>query len=335
MAQFNKIKVNFFQRRPRDGSNFSIEFIFEDIRKRLENRIESRVFISGYYNNGYISKFINILEAAFRQGDDVNHITGETHFLDILMNKNKVILTIHDCGMTGRKKGLAKKIVQWLYLSAPLKKARIVTTVSEATRQEVIRYSRCNPAKVHVIPVAISPLYKPFPKAFNQNHPEILHIGTGYNKNLFRLIEALNGLMCHLTIIGQLSSEHEEALQRNNIDYSNEYNIPAERMLEMYRSCDLLAFVSTSEGFGMPIVEANAVERAVITSNLSSMPEIAADAACLVNPFDVNDIRTGIVKLINDSEYRNQLLINGRKNKLRFDAGKIADSYYELYAKFR
>lgn len=332
--QNGKIKVNFFQRRPRKAFNFSIEFIFEDIRKRLNGKIESRVFISRCYNDGYVSKFVNIVEAAFRQANDVNHITGETHFLDLFMNKNWVMLTIHDCGMLRRKEGLAKKIVQWLYLSAPVKKARVITTVSETTKKEIIQYSGCHPGKIHVIPVAISPLYQPSPKPFNVDKPEILQIGTGYNKNLLRLIRALNGLRCHLTIVGHLSDEHLFALQSNNIDYSNEYDISDERMLEKYHSCDIVAFVSLAEGFGMPVIEANAIERVVITSNVSSMPEVAGNAACLVDPNNVDDIRCGITRLMNDGEYRGQLLKNGRINKLRFDANKIADAYYQLYTTF-
>jgi glycosyltransferase involved in cell wall biosynthesis len=330
----NKIKVNFFQRRPRLGSNFSLEFIFADIRKRLDDKVQSKVFISKCHNDGHISKFINIIEAAFRRCDTVNHITGEVHFLNFLMIKNQVMLTIHDCRMMERKKGAARKIIQWLYLSGPVKKAKIVTTVSEATKREIIKYSGCDPNKVHVIPVAINPIYKPYPRDFNHKKPHILHIGTAPNKNLPRLIKALEGITCHLTIIGKLTETYMGELAKRKIEYSNVCDISDEDLLQKYIDCDILSFVSTFEGFGMPIIEANAVERVVITSNISSMPEVAAAAACLVNPFDVDDIRSGIIKLTSDDEYRNKLLINGRKNKLRFDAGKIADSYYDLYTTF-
>jgi glycosyltransferase involved in cell wall biosynthesis len=61
------------------------------------------------------------------------------------------------------------------------------------------------------------------------------------------------------------------------------------------------------------------------------MPEIAGDAACLVNPFDVSSIRQGILKVIDDEGYRNTLIHNGRKNKVRFSAQEIACQYYKLY----
>jgi glycosyltransferase involved in cell wall biosynthesis len=247
------------------------------------------------------------------------------------MNKNRVILTIHDCGIMIRKTGIAKKIVKWLYLTAPINKAKIVTTVSEVTKKEIITYTGVNPNKIKVIPVAVSSLYKPSPKKFNKTKPVILHIGTGYNKNLMALIKAIKGISCHLTIVGKLTHEYLQALKESNVDYSNEYNITNERMIQKYQECDILAFVSTFEGFGMPIVEANVTERVVVTSNISSMPEVALNAAHLVNPNDIYDIRAGIKKVIEDDSYREKLIENGRQNKLRFDGDTIAKMYFNLY----
>jgi glycosyltransferase involved in cell wall biosynthesis len=326
-----KIKVNYFQRKPRKGFNFSIETIFDDIRKRLADKIEAKIFISKFYNDGYYSKVVNIFNAAFQQGNDVNHITGEVHFLNLLMRKKRVILTVHDCGMMERKTGLSRKIIRWLYLVAPVKKAKILTTVSTVSKNQIIQYTGCNPDKVRVVPVAVSPLYEPSPKDFNAEKPVILHIGTGYNKNLLRLAEALNGISCHLIIIGNLNEAQLSALQKNNIDYSNEYDLSNEQILEKYHQCDILEFVSTFEGFGMPIIEANTVERVVVTSNISSMPEVAGDAACMVNPFEVEDIRNGIIKVISNDRFRNELIEKGKINKLRFDPCKIATMYFDLY----
>jgi glycosyltransferase involved in cell wall biosynthesis len=331
MTKKNKIKVNFFQRKPRAGFSFSLEYIFEDVRKRLSDKIEATVYISKCYNDGYLSKFINIIEASFRQGPVVNHITGETHFLNLLMRRKRVVLTVLDCGMMFRKTGLSQLIVKWLYLSAPVSRAKVITAISEGTKQEIIKYTGVNPQNIHVIPVAISDIYQPAPKPFNKEKPIILHIGTGYNKNLLRLISALNGISCHLTIVGKLSDEYLLALKENLIDYSNEYNISNERLFEKYVECDILAFISTFEGFGMPIVEANAVERTVITSNISSMPEVASNSACLVDPYSIEAIRAGFGKIINDNLFREELINNGRLNKLRFDADKIANMYYKIY----
>ncbi len=329
------MKVAYYQRKPRPGFNFSIESIFDDVRERLKDCVEAKVVLSPRYNDSYYSKLVNIWSAHQRESNHINHITGEVHFLNLIMTKSRVVLTVHDCSMVNRKKGLARVVVKWLYLTAPVWKARTVTTVSEATKREIIQYAGCPADKVHVIPVAVSPMYKPAPRNFNQIRPTILHIGTSYNKNLLRLAQALEGLDCKLTIVGKLSREQEDELRLRNISYENRYNITPEEMYKQYVDCDMLAFASTSEGFGMPIVEANAVERPVVTGNVTSMPEVAGDAACLVDPYNVDDIRRGIERVINDSTYREQLIQNGRRNRLRFDADTIAHSYYRLYRKIQ
>jgi len=102
-------------------------------------------------------------------------------------------------------------------------------------------------------------------------------------------------------------------------------------MIRRYEDADIIALASTYEGFGMPILEGQAVGRPVISSNLFSMPEVAGNAACLVDPFDVNSIRAGIIKIIQNDEYRNRLVRDGFENVKRFDPDHIAFQYLDLY----
>lgn len=325
------IEVTFFQRRPRPAFNFSFEAIFKEIRRQLNGSITADVKICSYYNDGLWTKVLNIAEAAFRQSGKVNHITGEVHFLNLLMRKRTVVLTVHDCRFLERKQGWQRVLIKWLYLDLPIRRAQYVTTVSESTRQDILRHTTCRPEKIKVIPVAVDSMYRPFPKTFNPDKPVVLQVGTGENKNLLRLIEALAGIPCHLSIVGKLNERQKAALQHYGVEYSNSYDLSPAEMLAKYQDCDLVTFVSTFEGFGMPIIEANSVERVVITSNISSMPETAADAALLVDPFDVASIRKGLVRVCSDAQLRQRLIAAGRKNKLRFHPGAIARQYYELY----
>ncbi|TAK46420.1 MAG: glycosyltransferase, partial [Saprospiraceae bacterium] len=80
-------------------------------------------------------------------------------------------------------------------------------------------------------------------------------------------------------------------------------------------------------------LEANAAGRAVLTSRVSSMPYVAGDAACLVDPFDPSSIREGIDKIIHDDKYRQGLIENGYKNITRFTPDRIAGMYCDLYLK--
>ncbi len=161
--------------------------------------------------------------------------------------------------------------------------------------------------------------------------PKILQIGTGDNKNLVRLTEALKDIPCHLTIVGQLSEEQQKYLQQAGVEYTNKYNLSQEEIIDVYKACDIVSFVSLFEGFGMPIIEANTIERVVLTSNLSSMPEVAGDAALFVDPYNVADIRRGLQELINNEELRTRLIDNGRRNRERFNPDVIAEQYYQIY----
>lgn len=331
----NKLKVKYFQRKPIKGFNYSLEFIFNDIRERLNDFIEAEVKISRYSNAGLFTKIGNIIESGYHQGRSINHITGEIHFINLLMNPKKTILTILDCGPMQRKKGLAKWFVKWLYLTLPIKRSAIVTTISEEVKKEIIKYTQCDPEKIKVIPVAVSEHYQPCPKEFNAEKPILLQVGTGPNKNVNRLIQALEGVNCHLAIVGNLSLEQTKMLEKCHIDYSNYYNLSQNEIIEQYKNCDIVAFISTFEGFGMPIVEANSIERVVVTSNISSMPEVAGDAALLVNPYDIIAIRTGILKVVRDKRLRENLINKGKVNRLRFNGDKIAQLYLEQYKMLR
>ena len=83
----------------------------------------------------------------------------------------------------------------------------------------------------------------------------------------------------------------------------------------------------------MPILEAQATGRPVVTSNVASMPDVAGDAACLVDPFSTDAIRDGVLRVIDDADYREELVRRGFENVKRFHPDVIADAYYSLYRK--
>ncbi len=333
MAKKEKIKVHFLQRKASVHA-FSAEFIFNDVRQRLKHLIDSKVFISKYTSSGLFKRLYITIEAFFHQGE-VNHITGDVHFLATFLKKRKTVLTVLDCIFMQRSSGIARWIFQYFWLKIPVAKSRFVTAISEATKQDIIKYTNCDPNKVIVIPVAVNTLFQPHPKPFNKKKPVLLHIGLAENKNLMRLMEAIKDIDCHLSIIGKLREEHVKELEARGIDYSYAYHISNEEMVQKYVECDILAFASTFEGFGMPIIEANYIERPVITGNVTSMPWVAGDSACLVDPFDVASIKDGILKIINDDAYREQLVAKGRVNRERFDPDRIAMMYYDLYQKIQ
>ncbi|MEP6645553.1 MAG: glycosyltransferase family 1 protein [Saprospiraceae bacterium] len=229
------------------------------------------------------------------------------------------------------KNVLKRKLFEYFWLKFPVRKSQKITAISEATKQDIIKYTGCPPDKIFVIPVAVPDIFKPAFKIFDAKCPVLLQIGTAVNKNLERLICAIEPIHCQLVIVGKLSGSQLQLLNNCKIRYKNLINISLEEMYAQYVNCDIVTFISTFEGFGMPIIEANCVERPVITGNISSMPEVGGNAACYVDPYSVEEIRTGIMKIIDDKEYRDCLIENGKVNRRRYSGQQIANQYYEIY----
>lgn len=329
------VKVTHFHRRPRPLGNFSIESYFEAIRAAAPSDINITKFTSRYFSNGIIKRIYNILEAYFHQSD-INHVTGDVHFLTMLMPKKKTILTIHDCGLLKGLKGPKLWLTKLFWFTLPVSHAAIITVNSEYTKQDLLTYVDKHPDQIKVIHIFIKDHFKPYPKLFNSSKPSILQIGTADNKNLLRVIPALEGIPCTFNILGSITDKVHRLLLQHQIDFTvTDTAITDEDLLDLYKECDILCFASTLEGFGMPIIEANAVGRVVLTSEVTSMPEIAGHAAHLVDPYDIVSIHAGFKKLIADESYRNQLIKNGFENIKRFDQNVIADQYFELYRNVR
>ncbi|HZE85853.1 MAG TPA: glycosyltransferase family 1 protein, partial [Puia sp.] len=277
-------------------------------------------------------RLYNCLEAAGRQGE-VNHITGDINYLGMFLSRRRTIQTILDCVHLSSSAGIKHAVIKLIWVTIPVRRARYVTAISESTKKEILKYVSCDPDKIIVIPVAISERFAARQREFNAECPRILQLGTAPNKNIPRLAAALKGIPCKLDIVGKQDPRLEQSLKEAGVSYEYSWGLSEEEILKKYEMADIVSLTSTYEGFGMPILEAQAVGRPVITSNILSMPEVAGDAACLVDPFDVSAIREGILKIIQDGSYRDELIRKGQTNIRRFDPEKIALQYLDLYKK--
>lgn len=324
------MRVTYFQRKPIPDFHFSVEIIFNDIRHHLPPDIKSKIIIAKYFSKGIFKRIYIMVAALFQQGE-INHITGDISFAGLFLNKRKTIQTILDCIFLRNKMGIAQYILKLFWLDLPVRRARIVTTISQQTKTEILKLTGCAPDKVKVIPIALSDLFGTrIPKPFS-DIPKILLIGNAPNKNWSNMLEALKGIKCEIHVVAKQDDDLERKLKAINAQYIYQSGFNQTQMLEKYNTMDLLLFASTYEGFGMPIIEAQAVGVPVITSNISSMPEVAGNAAHLVNPLDIEGIRQGVLKIIRDEEYRNHLIQLGFENIKRFNPKTIAEQYAEIY----
>ncbi len=323
------VEVVHFQRRA-GSTSFSVERLFEDTRQALPADIRVRLRINRFMSTGVWPRVADALGARRHRGR-VNHVLGDVHYLAWLLPKRRTILTVLDCVTLERLSGLRRWMFWLFWYWWPTRRATRITVISEFSKAALLRAVRYPQERVHVIPPPLSPEFQRSPSTSMGSRPRLLQVGSVQNKNVDRVIEAIAGLQVVLVVIGALSAAQHGRLRELGIDYECHVDVPREEILKQYRRADVVVFASTYEGFGLPIIEAQAIGRPVVTGNNSSMPEAAGGAACLVDAFDVSDIRRGIVRVIEDRAYAADLVERGYRNAARYEPACIARQYAALY----
>jgi glycosyltransferase involved in cell wall biosynthesis len=324
-----RIEVVQFQRRAAAGA-FSIERIFASVRSALPEDVSVRVETNRYYSQGVLPRLLDGLRARRRAGS-VNHVLGDVHYLTWFLPRRGSIITIHDCISLERHRGVRRALYWLFWYWLPLRRAEHVTVVSNYTREALERWVPGVSVRVSVIPPPLAHGFAPSPAPPRGERLRLLQVGTAENKNLPRVIEACRELMVTLVIIGPLPATVRQRLHALDVPHESHLALDDAALVEVYRSCHALIFASTYEGFGLPIVEAQAIGRPVITSRLCAMPEASGGAACLVDPSDVADIRRAIQRLIDDRQYAAELVRRGYENATRYVPERIAAAYASLY----
>ncbi len=329
---------------------------------------------------GILPRIRNVRHAG-RQAADVHHIVGDSHYLAFGLPPEKTVLTIHDCGALNRLTGWKRALLKYFWFTGPMRRAAVVTTISQASKDELRKWVGPLADKVVVVPDCVFDEFDYDPKPFNEAAPVVLQVGTKWNKNVERVMEAVASLQpegltgrrgCRLEIVGELSDEQRrghEKFSHGSIGLNTDgvrtaaptglggnahaggpavlaNSPPTEEsavcelgrltdaeLAEAYRRCDMVVFASLYEGFGLPILEAQATGRPVITSNISAMPEAAGDGALFVDPYSVESIREAVLRIKNEPQLREQLVRKGLENVERFRAAAVAARYAEIYRK--
>jgi len=327
--------VHYYFRHP-GNIYFSIEKLFREIAETIGSDSKSKFNISLLYLP-FPSALKNIwrnISFVRRTQSAINHITGDIHYAILGCKTGNInILTIHDTVMLRRLKRSNPKFwfIKWIWYDLPVRKADMITVISESNRKDLVHFTGCDENRIRVIGNFYDRRFQKSIRPFFKEQPVLLFIGTAENKNLTRLILALNGLPVKLHIVGNPSPSQTQLLKRNNITFQISSQLSDEEMRKAYTECDILVFPSIYEGFGLPIMEAQLTGRPVLTSNLSPMKEVAGKGAVLVDPYDSQSIRDGINKIIDDNQFRDQLVEAGFENVKRFDPELVAGQYAELY----
>lgn len=323
------VRVAQLQRFPVPG-NHSVERIFEDVRAHLPADIDVSLHLNRYPSTGAIGRVSDAL-AARRVDADVRHITGDVHYLGWLLPRPGTLLTILDCVTIERLTGWRREAFKALWYRWPIARAERLTTISTFSAESIERHTGYPAARIDIIPPPLSDEFVRVPRPFNSERPRVLQVGTTANKNLARVIAALGGLPVELVLVGELTSEQRAALEGSGLVYRNLSGISRAELLDQYRKADIVMFASLYEGFGMPIIEAQAIGRPVVTSDRCSMPEAAGGGAVLIDPEDVSAIRRAVERVIGSAELRAELDAVGAANAERYRPGRIAERYAQIY----
>ena len=305
-----RVRVVQQQRRSFPG-HYSMERVFAQIRNALPPWVDVELWVTSQYSKGVVPRLRTVLEARHHQGD-VTHITGDIHYAAILLRRRSTLLTVHDTEFLERANWAKRLLYTWMWLRLPIWRAGLVTVPSEATRRDLLGLVRTDPARIRVVALPVADEFVAVPARAAQS-PVVLLVGTRPNKNVQRAAAALSGLDCRVVVIGDLDAGQRAAFADAGLDFDVRSGLTDEDVRRAYRDCDLLLFPSTKEGFGIPVLEAQATGRPVVTSDRSPLPEVSGGAACLVDPLDVDAIRAGVRRALSDDDYRADLVRRGSR----------------------
>lgn len=268
----------------------------------------------------------------------------------------KAVVTIHDCIHLRFPQYLPNRL-GYAYARSSMwmatHRANRVLTVSEASKRDILRYCRIPDGKIDVIYNALDDRLGETPtpeeiervcERYQLNAPYVLYAGNiKPHKNLERLIESFHMLrqdpdLAHvkLLIIGDEISKYatlRRAVHRYKLHKHVRFFgfVPDKTLAVLYRLARVFVFPSLYEGFGLPPLEAMASGTPVITSNVSSLPEVVGDAAVLIDPLDASAISQAIRRVLMDSDLREDLRQRGLRRVHEFSWERSVRRVREIY----
>jgi glycosyltransferase involved in cell wall biosynthesis len=264
------------------------------------------------------------------------------------------VVTIHDIIPIERPDWFSRSFAALHAWLVPLlvQRVRHVITVSEYTRQRLIERFRINPDRVTTIPNGVGEEY------YRRSATEIAHMRANLaipqgdyvlsvcslepRKNLHRLLDAWRLIQplypATLVVAGARGSSgvfKDADLDRTPRGVHFTGYVPETLLPALYSGASCFAYPSLYEGFGLPVLEALACEVPVVTSNTTSLPEVAGSSATLVDPERIDQIADAIIDILRHSELRRTLIQHGRQHSARFTWAACARSTESLLLSLR
>lgn len=305
--------------------------------------------------NYSISEHVAIPFALRRLRADLFHAP---HYVLPMLTPCPSVVTVHDVihllfpqYLSSR---FAERYARYM-IGHALRKAAFVMTVSEASKRDLLAFFNVDPAKIRIIPNGIDPAMTQelAPEAiervrrrFQLSGRNALFVGNiKPHKNVERLIAAFAKVReessfsdLTLIVVGDEITKYpslRRAVERHGVRANVRFFgfVPELTLVALYRLADVFVFPSLYEGFGLPPLEAMANGAPVVTSKLSSLPEVVGDAAVMVDPYDVGSIAEGMKSVLGDEALRERLVEAGRERARLFSWEKAVSEVHATYMK--
>ncbi|MBI2646133.1 MAG: glycosyltransferase family 4 protein [Deltaproteobacteria bacterium] len=325
------------------------------VKKRLFDR-KKRIPQIGANNFKIKRDYFKLGVNRMLRGIDIYHSPS----LDSLpMSKAKIVVTIHDCVYRSFPQGHTPEAIQSLetYTQEAVQKASMLICVSKNTKEDMVKYYSVVPEKLQIIYHGVDEniFYPMSPEALEVTKtlldskgikdPFILCVGTiEPRKNIKGVIQAFyqlkktkkfSGKLVVIGMYGWLQSSLFDFIEKldlkNDILFLN--YVSTEELCCFYNHAEVFVYPSFYEGFGFPILEALSCGAAVVTSNISSCPEVAADAALTVNPYDSEAIAQAIILILENSDLKKSLKAKALLRAKYFSLLRTAQQTLDVYRK--
>lgn len=263
-----------------------------------------------------------------------------------------IVLTTHDIAHYHYPAQVAlihRPYYRW-FIPAFLRKADKIVAVAEYGKQDLIDHYQVSADKIMVVPNGTREVFQPISSTvqvqikqrYSQGQEYFFFLGAIHpRKNLIGLIRGYERFRTNtqapvkLLIAGKLAWQVEEIMQIHaQSPFAQDIiflgYLPEETAAQLMATALALTYLSFFEGFGLPVLEALCTDTPVITSNTSSLPEVAGEAALLVDPHNINEIAAAMQRIWNEPELRADLVQKGRQQRQLFSWDKAAEKIYSL-----
>lgn len=302
---------------------------------------------SRFFEQTYIPYNLNVSES------DIYHIPQNGIGVSENINCNTII-TIHDLIPYIMPETVGKGYLNKFLKEMPkiIELSHKIITVSEWSKKDILKFFPMKEDKIKVIPLAADSKYKPLNKSYCKNIlrkkygielPFILYLG-GFSsrKNVKSIIKAFEKIYHTLpqkhalVIVGSKKDEGEKLYELSNklkissniifTDFVDEQDLPI-----FYNGCSLFIYPSLYEGFGLPPLEAMSCGCPVVSSNITSIPEVTSDCCINVNPLDIDEIANSMVNILKNEDLKNILSKKAYERSMFFSWNKTSKATLNVY----